>query len=257
MCMKFEEINDILKKQYNILQSKFGYEIFGIFLYGSQNYNLDTPESDIDTKVIIIPSFEDLVLNKPVSKTITLPWGECDIKDVREMIKSYKKQNVNYLETLFTDYYYINPKYKKPFNKLIQKREEIAHYNEHKAFDCFNGLMMQSKKRLTKSTETTKEDIEKYGYHRKSFMNIYKYAAMTEKYIKGADYKTVLQSKKYGVLRMKIYDKNKVLQLVKELDEKTKNLILNTVPKPINEKLSIWLDIWVVSLINSSINFYN
>ena len=44
--------------------------IVGLFLQGSQNYNLDTKESDIDTKLIITPSLRELAMNeKPVSTT--------------------------------------------------------------------------------------------------------------------------------------------------------------------------------------------
>ena len=39
-------------------------QIFGIFLYGSQNYGLDTENSDVDTKAIIIPTIEDLCQKK-------------------------------------------------------------------------------------------------------------------------------------------------------------------------------------------------
>lgn len=34
----------------------------GLFLQGSQNYNLDYEGSDIDTKAIMLPSFSDFVL---------------------------------------------------------------------------------------------------------------------------------------------------------------------------------------------------
>ena len=49
-------------------------ELFALCLQGSQNYELDlyTDEykSDIDTKAIVIPSFEEIVLNKkPISTT--------------------------------------------------------------------------------------------------------------------------------------------------------------------------------------------
>lgn len=47
-------------------------EWVGIFLQGSQNYNLDYEGSDIDSKLIVLPSFEDFVLNKrPYSYTHT------------------------------------------------------------------------------------------------------------------------------------------------------------------------------------------
>ena len=39
-------------------------QIIGVFLYGSQNYGLATENSDVDTKVIIIPTLEDLCLKK-------------------------------------------------------------------------------------------------------------------------------------------------------------------------------------------------
>ena len=38
--------------------------IVGIFLQGSQNYGLDTPDSDIDTKLITLPSLDDIVFNR-------------------------------------------------------------------------------------------------------------------------------------------------------------------------------------------------
>lgn len=250
-----QNINSIIKQEYDEL--KHDYEIFGIFLYGSQNYNLATPESDIDTKMIVIPSFDDLVMKKPISKTVKFPWGECDIKDVREMVKSYKKQNVNFIETLFTDFYYINPAYQTMYDKLVIKREEIAHYDEHKALDCFNGLMMRSKKKLTTPTDKTKEDIEKYGYHPKSLMNICKFAAMTKKYINGADYKTVLKSDRYIFLRNGTYETEKALFFAEKLDEQTKNRIQNAEPKPVNEKTGRWLDAWTKTIIGINISLYD
>jgi hypothetical protein len=45
-------------------------EIVGCFLQGSQNYGLDYVGSDVDTKLIVVPSFKDICLNrKPVSTT--------------------------------------------------------------------------------------------------------------------------------------------------------------------------------------------
>ena len=49
-----------------------GHEIFGIFVLGSQNYGLDIYSdeywSDIDTKCIILPNLDDIILNKkPIS----------------------------------------------------------------------------------------------------------------------------------------------------------------------------------------------
>ena len=243
------DIKEKLKQQYTQLD----YEVFGVFLYGSQNYGLATPSSDIDTKAIIIPSFNDLVLKTPISKRINFPWGECDIKDVREMVKSYKKQNVNFIETLFTDYFVVNPRYQAMYDQIVSKREEIAHYDERKALDCFNGLMMQAKKRLVTPTDNTKGEIEKHGYHPKSFMNICKYAAMAEKYIYGDNYRTVLHSSEYIVFRDPVYPKEETLDLAHRIDENTKAHINGANPKPVNEEIGTWLDEWVKTLIGINI----
>ena len=52
---KYKRIFDTLRLAYN----KFNEEdIVGVFLYGSQNYNLDRENSDIDIKVITLPSLD-------------------------------------------------------------------------------------------------------------------------------------------------------------------------------------------------------
>ena len=83
----------------------------GLFLQGSQNYNLDYEGSDIDTKAIMLPSFSDFVLNaKPLSTTHIMENNEhVDFKDIRLMFDCIKKQNVNFVEILFTPYSIIYP----------------------------------------------------------------------------------------------------------------------------------------------------
>ena len=60
------EIMENLQNKLNYVYS-LGYnpdQILGIFLYGSQNYGTSTKDSDIDAKVILIPSFKDLCCKK-------------------------------------------------------------------------------------------------------------------------------------------------------------------------------------------------
>lgn len=55
-----------------------------VALQGSQNYNLEYEESDVDTKAIIVPTLEDIVKNKKsVSYTHVRDNDEhVDVKDV-------------------------------------------------------------------------------------------------------------------------------------------------------------------------------
>lgn len=103
--------------------------ILGIFLYGSQNYDLATKDSDVDTKVIILPSFSDMCLKKEwLSKEYVLDNGEhIVVKDIRDYAKNLFKQNINFVELLFTEYKWVNPRYEELFNSyFINNREEIA-----------------------------------------------------------------------------------------------------------------------------------
>jgi len=242
-------INDAIKREYDELSKE--YTVYGVFLYGSQNYGLSTPESDIDTKAIIVPSFSDLVHRPPVSKVRTFEWGECDVKDIREMMSSYRKQNVNFIETLFTEYSFIGPEYEDLHKELIGRREEIAHFDEKKALDCFNGLMMQSKKRLYKCTDKTWKDISEYGYHRKSLMNIYKFRAMVEKYINGEPYSRVLDNAECIKYRTAVVPE--VESIMSGLDKEVSELIKGYTPKPKNEELGEWLDEWIESVISRNL----
>ena len=116
-------------------------DIIGVFLYGSQNYNLDRENSDIDIKVITLPSLDTITKStNPYSKEKELfdkngiALGKMDIKEIRKMTDMYKKQNINFIETLFTDYYILNPSYEHIFKEyFINNREEIAYYDMSKA----------------------------------------------------------------------------------------------------------------------------
>ena len=110
---KEERIMKRVQEHYEYLQEK-GYEIVFLALQGSQNYGLDVYDedytSDVDTKAVVLPSFEDFVYNrKPASETIVLENEEhIDVKDVRVMFETYKKQNINFIETLFSDFKIVN-----------------------------------------------------------------------------------------------------------------------------------------------------
>ena len=82
-----------LKKVKKALKAK-GYDPVFISLYGSQNYNCDTKDSDHDYKAIVMPTLDDFVFNKkPVSTIVDYENGLCDVKDIRLMFHQFKKQN--------------------------------------------------------------------------------------------------------------------------------------------------------------------
>jgi len=115
--------------------------LFGA-LYGSQNYGLATPESDVDTKVWLMPSFHDLyTAAKPYSKELHLGDAHVEGKNYRLMVGELKKQNMNFLETIFTPYYWCGDTYKAEFDYLRNNRELVARYDVNRGAHAFMGHM--------------------------------------------------------------------------------------------------------------------
>jgi ribosomal protein S25 len=132
--MKEKVIKQLNEHMQEVINRGYDEErILGIFLYGSQNYGFATEKSDVDSRVIIFPTFEEFCLQKDwVSKTIELENGEhIDIKDIRLFRENLLKQNINFMENLFTEYCIINPRYEELFNTwFINNRERFADMNK-------------------------------------------------------------------------------------------------------------------------------
>ena len=209
-------------------------ELFCLCLQGSQNYGLDiyTNEykSDIDTKVIIIPSLEDVVMNrKPISTTHVLPNNEhLDIKDIRLYFDNFKKQNINFLEILFTNYYLVNPKYEDLWQLLVYFREEIAHYNKNAALRCMAGMSMEKRKALCHPYPSIIDKIEKYGYDGKQLHHIIRMYDFICGYAQGDSFKKCLKSYVHSRMMMKAklnqYSLEEAIQLADFFDLNTKTV---------------------------------
>ena len=171
-----------------------GHDWVGIFLQGSQNYNLDYEGSDIDTKAILLPSFEDFVLNKqPISTTHVMENNEhCDFKDIRLMFETIKKQNVNFVEILFTPWMILNPVYEDLFQPVIDHREQIARYNNYAGVNCMVGMALMKQKAMEHPYPTILNKIEKYGYDPKQLHHALRMREFLTRYIAGESYENCL-----------------------------------------------------------------
>ena len=173
-----------LMKCVDILKSKYGKKLIFVALYGSQNYGLESDGSDYDFKAIVVPSLDDIVFNrKPVSTTIEIEDGLCDVKDLRTMMGCWKKQNVNFVELLFSKAIWVNPDYEKLFQPLFDNREKIVHYDERHAINCIVGMAMEKYHALFKPYPSQIGVIEKYGYAAKQLSHIWRLRDILVKYI--------------------------------------------------------------------------
>ena len=191
-----QKIMKRLQEHYDIVANR-GHEIVGLFLQGSQNYNLDYENSDIDSKAILLPSLDSIVLSgKPISTTSVLENDEhIDLKDIRLMFECFKKQNINFVEILFTPFYILNPKYAGLFQPLLDIREQVARYNNYAAVNCMCGMSLEKYAALKHPYPATMDKIEKFGYCPKQFHHIVRLNEFIKRFVAGENYADCLISK--------------------------------------------------------------
>ena len=169
-------------------------QIVGCFLQGSQNYQLDLPGSDVDTKLIVVPSFKDIALNrKPVSTThIRANEEHTDFKDIRLYMETFRKQNLNFLEILFTPYAVVSCEYEQEWDRLVIEREKIAHMNPWRAVKSMKGIALEKYHAMEHAYPSKVEVLAKHGYDGKQVHHLLRVEDYLERYIEGEAYEKCL-----------------------------------------------------------------
>lgn len=89
-----------------------GFLVVMTSLVGSQNYDLDTPISDIDTFSLVFPNIMDVAAGKPpYAGKIELKDGHANIKDIRVALGLLKKTSPNSVEYFTSKYKIYHPEF--------------------------------------------------------------------------------------------------------------------------------------------------
>jgi predicted nucleotidyltransferase len=178
--------------------------IVGIFLQGSQNYGLDYEGSDIDTKCIITPTLKEIALAyKPKSTThIRANDEHIDLKDIRLYIQTFRKQNLNFLEILYTSYvFFPNAVFRSEWQRLIDHREEITHYDPVRSVKSMMGIASEKYFAMEHHYPARMTWIEKYGYDPKQLSHLLRVSEYLQRYINGENYGDCLLTKQPEYLK--------------------------------------------------------
>ena len=108
-------------------------------------------------------------------------------------METFRKQNLNFLEILFTDYYIINPLYEKQWNRLVKNREEIAHMNKVRAVKSMYGIAMEKYHAMKHPYPSKIELLDKYGFDGKQVHHLLRVQDYLARYIDGESYKDCLR----------------------------------------------------------------
>lgn len=150
-------------------------QVIGAFVYGSQNYGLADEKSDVDVKVLLLPSATDIYMNaKPVSKEgeFQLPtagnagewrpvcpsdiacgstYGKIVYRDIRLWQGEILKGNPNAFELLFAHSYRYNNLYERELIELFKNREKISKINPAETARICTSMAKNISTRLFKS----------------------------------------------------------------------------------------------------------
>ena len=159
--------------------------IVGCFLYGSQNYNMGDEQSDVDTRVLVVPSLADVVCaRRPLSFEHHCENGEhINFVDVREFVQQLLKQNPNSLEILFTDHFIINPPFNGVWYYIWSHREDFARINSHRAVNTMRHM-----------ANANYHQIMKGEFDHKKLATMIRLEKAISDYILGCKYEHVLKS---------------------------------------------------------------
>lgn len=218
-----------------------GEEIFLLYLKGSQNYGLDNEDSDIDLIVVTIPTLQGVLCNKvpcsstykmteePFSGVVENSKGLLTFMDIRNYFLSLKKNNPTTLESLFTSYYVVNPKYKNFFFELQKLRNDIVLANPKKLILSLLGGANSEYGKVT--NEFSKENLDYYKIN-KAKASFFRFSLMARFYLKtyqeeDFDYNDILTFKSNKCWQRLLYSlKNTRDRLYsKSYDDKMKKML--------------------------------
>lgn len=191
-----EWIMDRVREHYNDALTQYPeYRIVGVFYQGSGNYGLDYEGSDVDTKCVLAPSLKELAESKMTSTTFVRENDEhIDFKDVRAMLETFRKSNLNFLEILYTKYYIINPIYEAEWNKLIEARDSIVTMNLPSLIKSMKGIASEKYHALEHRYPSRIEWLDKYGYDPKQLHHLFRIEEFMDRWIDGETFADCLIS---------------------------------------------------------------
>lgn len=163
--------------------------LFVIGLCGSQNYNIADKDSDIDSKAILLPSKRKLFIGEDMEKSHLIVMendSHVDMYDVRKFFGLLKRQNINFLELLYTDYWDCDERFLDFWFELRRMRDDISRMNVRHTLEVVRGS--------TYSYYKVAEDAyNKFGTRSKALANMMRLKIFLQRLVDGEPYERCLK----------------------------------------------------------------
>ena len=135
------------------------YEIICVSCKGSQNYRLDTEDSDFDSICLVAPTLYWLVREPaPISTTLLLLNGEqMKVKDLRVFCREFAK-SWDYWEVFTSDYAYWNPYYSDFVSSMRKNLNSYAKISPYAVLHSLLGVATKEYKNMENYVDHAKKN---------------------------------------------------------------------------------------------------
>lgn len=180
----FNETGEVLVARHNAMERRGrenGFQVIMTCIIGSQNYRLDTKDSDFDTCSIVLPTFAHCMLKGDVpTQTYKFVNGQSTIRSCRNFVDCLYKLGHTTIEPLYTDLSLVNPEFAPLWNILRENRTKILYGHPNSFFKTSFGFGQSMYKRmLNEKDEKYRVDL---GYCPKAFSHYIRNLAMIRMY---------------------------------------------------------------------------
>ena len=146
-----ETILTAVKRHHDAVAAK-GFLVVMTSLVGSQNYDLDDNNSDIDTFSLVYPTLDDLAMAQPPLATCfeAEDGGHCEVKDIRLALNLLKKTSPNSVEYFASKYKVYNPVFESILKEYLDNNSTLwamIHCNYEHMLYAMAGMAHQLTKR--------------------------------------------------------------------------------------------------------------
>lgn len=156
------------------------FKIEGCYLHGSQNYGAQRPTSDIDSFLVVVPTYEALLRQKNLNFNLEISKKEkVTVKTVFEFLDYFWKGNIFYLEALLTPY-----KVGSDIISGLKDLESIKQLPTLGACSIWNfclGNFHQKLKTMKKGPNTTEAFTVAFGYDRRDAAHAFRLGTILRK----------------------------------------------------------------------------
>lgn len=139
-----------------------GREIVWQAIVGSQAHNLATPESDVDYKYFVTPSFDDLYSGKFFATANVSQILDYDAHDIRKFGELIWKANINFVAALFRVLYC-----GEGLEWIVNNADKLAMMNLPAFYHATMGMHYEKMSSLLKGTGNTQVLVDRFGYDTK------------------------------------------------------------------------------------------